>query len=201
MLPLPASPYELAVWSTATIQPDYLISIDKNKYSVPYILIGFAVDIRTNSKTIEVFFQGSRVASHVRRYEVVKDPIILPEHMPDNHKKFLSYNSDTFKEWAHKVGPATSVVIQAFLSAGKVEQQGYKSCSRLMKLADKHSTIRIEDACNRALTYTPDPSIKNIETILNTGQDRVKQLSEAPKSESTYAFTRGSEYFGGKRHD
>ena len=70
-----------------------------------------------------------------------------------------------------------------------------------MKLADKYSTTRIEDACNRALTYTPDPSIKTVETILKTGQDKVKQVTEAPKSDSTYAFIRGSEYFGGKRHD
>lgn len=201
LLPLPASPYELAVWSTATIQPDYLIYIDKNKYSVPYILIGYVVDIRTSNKTIEVFFQGSRVASHVRRHDIVKDPIILPEHMPDNHRMYLAYNSETFKDWAKNIGSATLVVIQAFLSAGKVEQQGYKSCNRLMKLADKYSTTRIEDACNRALTYTPDPSIKTVETILKTGQDKVKQVTEAPKSDSTYAFIRGSEYFGGKRHD
>ncbi|MGI6422889.1 MAG: IS21 family transposase [Syntrophomonadaceae bacterium] len=201
LLPLPASPYELAVWSTAIIQPDYLISVDKNKYSVPYILIGYTVDIRTNSKTIEVFFQGSRVASHVRRYEVLKDPIILQEHMPENHRRFLAYNSDTFKDWAVNVGTATLVVVQAFLSAGKVEQQGYKSCSRLMKLADKYSASRIEDACNRALAYTPEPSIKTIETILKTGQDKVKSDTKAPKSDGTYAFTRGAKYFGGKRND
>ena len=124
LLPLPASPYELAVWSTAIIQPDYLISVDKNKYSVPYILIGYTVDIRTNSKTIEVFFQGSRVASHVRRYEVLKDPIILQEHMPENHRRFLAYNSDTFKDWAVNVGTATLVVVQAFLSAGKWNNRG-----------------------------------------------------------------------------
>ncbi|MDW7660594.1 MAG: IS21 family transposase [Bacillota bacterium] len=201
LIALPASPYEVAVWSTANIQPEYTITIDENKYSVPYILIGHEVDIRTSSKTIEIFFQGSRVASHVRRHEVQADPVMLPEHMPENHRRYLAYHSDNFKDWAEQVGPSTMVVIQSFLTAGKVEQQGYKSCSRLMKLADKHSTTRIEDACCRALAYTPDPSIKTIEAILKTGQDRVKQETQAPKSDSTYAFTRGSEYFGGKLHD
>lgn len=40
LMPLPASPYETAVWSTATIQPDYLITVGDCKYSVPYEFIG-----------------------------------------------------------------------------------------------------------------------------------------------------------------
>ena len=97
--PLPASPYEMAVWSTATIQPDYLITVEKIKYSVPYEFIGHSVDIRTTTKTIEVFFHNNRIASHIRRYGS-SDPQILKEHMPDNHKRYLSWNRDTFLEWA-----------------------------------------------------------------------------------------------------
>ena len=46
MLPLPTAPFEAAVWSMATVPNDYLISGGKNKYSVPYNLIGEQVDIR-----------------------------------------------------------------------------------------------------------------------------------------------------------
>lgn len=55
LMPLPASPYETAVWSTATIQPDYLIKIGDCKYSVPYEFIGKKVDIRATENSIEVF--------------------------------------------------------------------------------------------------------------------------------------------------
>ncbi len=37
------------------------------------------------------------------------------------------------------------------------EQQGYKSCMGLLKLADKYSPERLESACKRALEYTPRP--------------------------------------------
>lgn len=40
MLPLPKAPSEPAVWSTAKVQNDYLISDGINKYSVPFDLIG-----------------------------------------------------------------------------------------------------------------------------------------------------------------
>ena len=36
LIPLPASPYELATWKKATVQYDYHISVDKIYYSVPY---------------------------------------------------------------------------------------------------------------------------------------------------------------------
>jgi hypothetical protein len=36
LLPLPAAPYELAMWKIATVQFNYHISVDKMHYSVPY---------------------------------------------------------------------------------------------------------------------------------------------------------------------
>lgn len=46
MLPLPATPFESAVWSVAKVPNDYLFSDGRNKYSVPYNLIGEKVDVR-----------------------------------------------------------------------------------------------------------------------------------------------------------
>ncbi|WP_312103049.1 IS21 family transposase [Pygmaiobacter massiliensis] len=66
MLPLPAAPFEAAVWSVAKVPNDYLITDGRNKYSVPYNLIGEKVDIRVTKNTVEVYFHGSRVASHRR---------------------------------------------------------------------------------------------------------------------------------------
>ena len=40
MLPLPATRYEPAIWTQATIGSDYLVTDGKNKYSVPFDLIG-----------------------------------------------------------------------------------------------------------------------------------------------------------------
>ncbi len=67
MLPFPKATYEPAVWSTAKVQTDYLISDGINKYSVLFDLIGEQVDIRLTSATVEVFYHGGRVASHLRK--------------------------------------------------------------------------------------------------------------------------------------
>ncbi|MCD4712147.1 MAG: IS21 family transposase [Clostridiales bacterium] len=190
LLPLPTSTYELAVWSTATIPLDYLITVDKIKYSVPYVFIGKEVNIRYTGKSIEAFFQNNRIASHVRRYGICH-PIILPEHMPENHKQYLAYATDNFLDWASRVGVSTQTVMKVLLAANKVERQSYPSCKTLMKLADKYSIERIEDACSRALAYTPTPSLKNVQMILKTGRDRVKleQPNISRKQSGKYGFT------------
>ena len=36
LLPLPATPFELAVWKVATVQYNYHISVERMNYSVPY---------------------------------------------------------------------------------------------------------------------------------------------------------------------
>lgn len=200
LMPLPASPYETAVWSTATIQPDYLITVGNCKYSVPYEFIGKKVDIRAAENSIEVFYHGDRIASHVRKM-YAPEPIYLPEHMPENHRKFLEYNTESFLDWGKSMGHSTHLVIKHFLFMHKVEQQGYKSCASLMKLADRYGTDRLENACAKALSYTPNPSLKNISTILKNGQDKVVLTSESArvsnKESLKYGITRGASYYKG----
>ena len=108
------------------------------------------------------------------------EPIYVPEHMPENHRKFLEYNTDSFLAWGKNVGCSTLIVVKHFLYMHKVEQQGYKSCASLMKLADRYGTERLENACVKALSYTPSPSLKNISTILKNGQDKVLLIKKVP---------------------
>ena len=93
---------------------DYLITDGKNKYSVPFDLTGKQVDIRLTKTTVEVFFHGSRVASHPRSATNRRDPVIQPEHMPTEHLKYLSYNVDDFTVWAISIGNSTAKVSEAF---------------------------------------------------------------------------------------
>ena len=118
--------------------------------------------------------------------------------MPENHRKYLEYSTDSFLEWAESVGCSTLIVIKNFLYMHKVEQQGYKPCASLMKLGDKYSLDRLEKACEKALGYTPSPSLKNITTILKNGQDKVATVSVKSSSKSSsYGITRGASYFEG----
>ena len=197
LAPLPATPYELAEWKQATVQFNYHISVDGMLYSAPYEYIKRKVDVRITDKTIEVFYNHNRIASHHRLYGRKGRYSTIVEHMPEDHQKYLEWNGDRFRKWAERIGSNTYQVVDAILTSKRVEQQTYKSCMGLLKLADKYSVERLEAACNKALSYTATPSYKSIKNILTTGQD--KSQSEPDKSETThnnYGITRGAGYYG-----
>lgn len=138
-------------------------------YLVPFEYIKQKVDIRLTQATVEVFYGGNRICSHPRLYGKFNQYSTIQEHMPPDHQKYVQWNGDRFVQWAGKVGNYTQAVVCAILSSYKVEQQGYKSCMGLLKLADKYTPDRLENACKRALEYTPRPSLKNIQAILASG--------------------------------
>jgi transposase len=200
LLPLPKTPYELATWKIATVQINYHITVDKMNYSVPYEYIKRQVDVRITRQVIEVFFNNHRLCSHPRLYGYPGQYETTDAHMPLDHQTFVQWNGARFIAWAQKIGPNTETTTRAILSRYKVEQQGYKSCLALIKLADKFSVTRLEAACQKALFYTPTPSYKSVKTILSTGQDKVidEVQPESTASDQTYGFTRGADYYGRK---
>ena len=82
MILLPSTPYESAIWLQATVGNDYLVSDGKNKYSVPFDLIGEKVQIRLTRNVVEVSFKGCRITSHERLAFCRMKPVIKTDHIP-----------------------------------------------------------------------------------------------------------------------
>ena len=164
-------------------------------YSVPYEYIKQQVEVRLTHSTVEIFFGGHRVASHPRLYGCPSQYSTIEAHMPSEHREYLQWNGDRFRNWAAHVGESTVAVVQQFLNANKVEQQGYKSCMTLLKFADQYSPVRLEAACRRAMTFSLLPSLKSIQSILKSGQDKLVEESEPVSTPSRYSFTRGAAYY------
>jgi hypothetical protein len=122
--------------------------------------------------------------------------------MPEKHKQFVQWNAERFLSWAESVGPFTSAAIRAILAYHRIEQQGFKACMGVLKLADKYSLFRLEAACAKALSFTPQPSYKQISTILKSGQDVLPPEAETESDRSkermsaNHGFTRGANYYG-----
>ena len=67
----------------------------------------------------------------------------------------------------------------------------------LLKLADKHSPAKLEEACRTALSYTQSPSYKSISNILAASQ---KDHPDAPDindatHNNSHSITRGAGYY------
>ena len=198
---LPQNPFEFATWKIATVQYNYHVSIDSQNYSVPFEHIKRKVDIRITRNTIEVFYENERICSHARLYGRPNQYSTLETHMPPDHQKYVQWNGDRFRSWAAKIGISTAAVIEVFLKTNKVEQQGYKSCMALLKLSDKYTPQRLENACTKALSYTPRPNYRGISAILGSGQDNLTGSQSATQNSSEFGFVRGAGYYGGGADD
>jgi hypothetical protein len=63
------------------VADDWLVSVDTNRYSVPFTLVGQAVEVHRRTGTLRVVHRGALVAEHPElagRHQMR----ILPEHGP-----------------------------------------------------------------------------------------------------------------------
>jgi hypothetical protein len=197
LLPLPRNTFELATWKKATVAFNYHIEVDGRFYSVPYEYIKRRVDARITRNVVEVFFEGTRICSHVRRYGLQDKYTTTEAHMPPNHQEYVKWNGDRFRKWGAKIGPQAATVVESILTGYKVEQQGYRACMALLKFGDSYSPERLESACAKALHYTPRPGYKIIQSILKSDQKEAESPAQTTPSE--YGFTRGADYYKGRR--
>lgn len=201
MHPLPQFAYEYAKWKAAMVQLNYHIAVDYQNYSVPYEYVKKRVDVRCTQNIISVFYKGSRICSHKRLYGRRGQYSTIVDHMPPNHQLYSEWNADRFLKWAGDIGLSTREVVEKIFSSYRVEEQAYKGCLALLKLADKYPAERLENACKLALSHIPNPRYKNIRLILEAGQDKKIDTSSAslPSESNQYAYVRGAAYYGGEK--
>lgn len=202
LLPLPIEAFELSTWVTATVAYNYHVRVDKRYYSVPYEYIHQKVDIRVSSRIVEIFFQSERIASH-RKLEGKQGSYQTNyKHMPKAHQEYHNWDADKFVEWGQGIGPNTEKVIKSILASHSVEQQSYRTCMAILNIEKKHGSELLEDACQRALIYTPYPSVRIIKTILASNETRVSNTqSKESIVSSEYAITRDTGYYGRERNE
>lgn len=197
--PLPQNSFKMATWKIATVQLDYMVSVEHMFYSVPYEYIQNKVDIRLTKDLVEVFYKDSRIASHKRLYGKFGQFSTNRDHMPNKHKFYVDHTKESMLEWASAIGKSTEKAVSFIFQSAQVEKQALKSTMRLKNLGKKYSSKELEEACAEALNLASYPTVRVVETILNNHKKRKgssKLLNEEEKTD--YGFTRGASYFGGK---
>ncbi|MGQ0803874.1 MAG: IS21 family transposase [Actinomycetota bacterium] len=188
--PLPATPYEYAVWKGAKVSIDYHVEVERHYYSVPYALVGQQVDIRASARTIEVFARGRRVASHPRSGAVGRHTTEMA-HMPESHRRHLEWSPGRLVAWGEQTGPATGALVAAILATRPHPEQGFRSCLGIFRLGRRHGEARLEAACARALAAGA-LSYRSVDSILKGGLEQAP-LPEPPpvRATRTHANVRG----------
>ena len=191
---LPAERYDLSLWAQARVNIDYHVAFDGNWYSVPYGLVGEAVEVRATPATVEIFHRGERVASHLRSRER-NQAITQHEHRPRSHQAHLEWPPSRIASWAAQVGANTALPVQRILEDKPHPEMGYRACLGVIRLAGKYSPARMENAAARAIV-TGAISYKSVKSILKNGLDKqTPQPLPPPRSSPEHENLRGPEYF------
>jgi transposase len=163
---LPKEPYRFATWRKAKVNIDYHVELrsDRHYYSVPYQLAGSVVELRISASSVEVFFSGRRVASHVRSF-VRHGYSTDVAHMPESHRRHAQWTPSRIVTWANKTGPSTAALVSGILERRPHPEQGYRSALGIIRLAERHGAERCEAACGRAL-HLGAYSYKSVASIL-----------------------------------
>ena len=86
--PLPKERFKIFSFKFARVNIDYHVEVEKSFYSAPYKLLHKKVDVRYNDHTVQIYYNGNRVASHLRTF--LKGKYITDDsHRPPAHLKYL----------------------------------------------------------------------------------------------------------------
>jgi len=200
MKPLPERRYEFAEWHTPRVNIDYHVELNHHYYSVPYQLRGEAVDTRMTATTVEIFFKGKRVASHVRSSQPGTHTT-LTEHMPESHKRYLEWTPSRIMKWAAKTGPSTEALVAEIMERKTHPEQGFRSCLGIIRLGKRYGEERLEAACRRALLLRAY-SYRSVESILKNNLDGKTLLLEKPSGNPVpHENIRGKTYYEQNKED
>lgn len=171
--PLPATPYRFVTWKKAKVNIDYHVEVKRHWYSVPYQLIHKRVDIRLAEHTVEVLYEGRRVALHVRD-DTPGRHTTLPDHMPPSHHYMQGWTPSRLLHWAGTIGAETKKQVHSLLLERARPEHAYRACLGLLGLEKKYGKDRVEAACAKA-NRLGIISMRSIKNMLFTGADRVAE--------------------------
>jgi len=193
--PLPINIYEpTARWvSKQKVRNDYHTYIEQHYYSVPYQLVGQAVEVRCTNKTVEIFCEGRRVASHLRSNEK-GGTTTVKLHQPISHQKYAEQSPEFYREWANSIGDATTEFIEHQLNRTGSFLPGLRVCASLKKQTSIYGAKRLEAACARA-NRIGSKTLKSVQSILKRSLDKVEQQDLVQGELPLHHNVRGADYY------
>ena len=170
--PLPTSSFELKDYKRAKVQKIGYVyfSPDNTYYSVPYRHIGHQTLIHYTQRTVEVYYNHERIALHLR------NPskgfyITNKEHLSSTHKAYSDWSPEYFKNLASKHGNDVVLCIERVVQECEYPETAYKRAMGIIQLHRTYGSIRLNNACKRALTIGV-ATYKHISNILQNKLDQ-----------------------------
>ena len=191
--PLPASPYDLAVWQQATLHRDCHVVFGGSFYSAPCRLVGQRLWLRAGARTVQLYDSSHQlVATHDRAAAPGARHTVL-DHLPPAKLPNLVLSRERCQEEADAIGPATAAIVRSLLAYQPIDR--LRTAGRIVRLTEQYPRLRVEHACARA-EYFGETDYRVIRRILAEGHETEPLPTDhAPASTAPAAATPGGRSF------
>ena len=189
LLPLPATAWERASWTTAKLQPDCHLRAGGAEYSAPYQYIGQRLDVRLGERLVTIHAGTTLLASHARQPRGGRATRV--EHYPAPGQAYLTGQPEACCRQAAAIGPWTGRLAAALLTPFLLTR--LREVQALLRLAQHVEPARLERACQLALE-DGDGRLKTVRGILERELDRLAPVAP-PAAVVAPAYLRGPAAF------
>ena len=186
MLALPAEPFELAHWATATVHPDCRIQVQRRFFSVPWPHVGKRLEVRIGERVAR-YDGGELVKTHLlrrgeRRY-------VDPADYPETKVAFPLRTPAWCRHRAGELGPAVLQLVEELLGEPPHPLYLLRQAQAVIRLQETYGAARLDAACQRALSA--DAGYRTVKNILANSLDA--RSDEIPHVSRAGAFLHGPE--------
>jgi transposase len=185
--PLPATPYDLAIWKEATVGVDGHITFDNAYYSVPLrVPKGTKLRVRGGAQFVTLFTRNHEPLFTHDRAQQPGQRQTHPDHLPPHKAAGLTLNREECRDAAAAIGAATDQIVTTLLDDPAVDR--LRTTSRLLRLGERYGDERLEAACQRAVHFG-EPSYITVKRILKQGLEAPPVVASTTPPAHTFVRT------------
>lgn len=177
LLPYDGDPYDIPDWKTAIVHPDHHISYRYAIYSVPSscCLPGSKVEVRGNSKLVSIYYRGVPIKVHPRKPRGGRSTD--PDDYPSELTAYTTRAPERLRHQAARLGSAIGTFADSLLG-GPLPWAKLRQGHKLLSLAERYTSSRLEAACRKALEVGLI-DVRRVERILVEALEQEAMSSEA----------------------
>lgn len=195
---LPTQRYQVKQYRKAKVQKMgyVLCSSYRNYYSVPYRYIGKQVELRYDARTLEIYYQSQRIATHTTS-QAKGHYVTEPHHLSSNNQAYTKWCPEYFSNIASRHGNHIQTYVDELIDQKPYPEQAYKQVQGIIALVREYSADRVNTTCNMASEH-PKRSYKMIKEILLNNRDQLAHHSTDTQNKHAipeHDNLRGSDYY------
>jgi len=189
--PLPADPFDIALWKEATVHPDHYIQFCKKAYSVPHAYVGEKVWVKGTAKIVQIYHHEQLIKQHIVtegfRHTDLND-------FPQNVQAALDQGLPRqLQQKARDISPAFGQLIRAVLQPHAF--LNLRKAQGLLSAAQTCNPKLIDQAAKSALEQQLHVTPKLFKELVQKIKEKQNQQYVPTLSQASLDFVRQADYF------